>query len=204
VAVEHLAAGALHQRTRDLRRQLFAARAHRVLPLGPVALISPRLKICFCARRQDRAPCRFEVGARPLMSRRCRSGAGPVPCLDRSRRSSPIGLVDRAADTPCNRADMHVAKVDVPAVGTFGIATAGESGHGPFERDAIGSAIARAWAPWQERRKPMGLLTHRARNNECGTSPGGCGRQSRRLECYDLAAGIALVYIERRAIPNLG
>jgi hypothetical protein len=39
--------------------------------------------------------------------------------------------VDRAAGEAGNRADPHIAIEHMPAIDTFGIATAGELGHGP-------------------------------------------------------------------------
>jgi hypothetical protein len=39
----------------------------------------------------------------------------------------------RLADTARDRADMHVAEIDVPAVLAFGISAAGECRHTPIE-----------------------------------------------------------------------
>jgi hypothetical protein len=38
----------------------------------------------------------------------------------------------RVADVHGNGPDMHIAVMDVPAIRAFGIAAAGELGHGPF------------------------------------------------------------------------
>ena len=61
--------------------------------------------------------------------------------------------VDRAARAPRDRADMDFAVIDVPTVLVFGVATAGEGGHGPIippitrlkeaARVGIGTAIGR-------------------------------------------------------------
>jgi hypothetical protein len=54
---------------------------------------------------------------------------------DRSRSSFPwVGIV-RIADAPCNRADMDIAVIDVPAVVDFAVAAAVEFGgcHAPIE-----------------------------------------------------------------------
>jgi hypothetical protein len=51
VTVEGLAAGALHQRTRSLRRKLLAGFPHRVFPRGPVAIVAPLLEISFSSSR---------------------------------------------------------------------------------------------------------------------------------------------------------
>jgi len=45
VAVEGFAAGASHHAVRPLRRQPFAGVPQRIFPRGPIALISPFLKI---------------------------------------------------------------------------------------------------------------------------------------------------------------
>jgi hypothetical protein len=54
-------------------------------------------------------------------------------------------LVKRDADTLGNRADMHVALIDVPPALALGIAAAGEGGHSVIE------------ARWTYIDKPLGL-----------------------------------------------
>jgi hypothetical protein len=43
----------------------------------------------------------------------------------------------RNADADRYRADVHVAVIDVPAIGTLGVAAAGEGGHAPHQ-SAVG------------------------------------------------------------------
>jgi hypothetical protein len=59
---------------------------------------------------------------------------------DKTRSSSPIGGRHAGADR--DRADVHAAIVDVPAVRVFGISAASESGHAPLRRSPGRSAIA--------------------------------------------------------------
>jgi hypothetical protein len=53
VAVKGFAARAVHQRTRELRRQFLAARPHRVFPRSPVPIVPLRLKVCISAVGQE-------------------------------------------------------------------------------------------------------------------------------------------------------
>jgi hypothetical protein len=57
--------------------------------------------------------------------------------------SAPLIDVDWATGTARDRADAHVAKIDVPTVLTFGIPAAGKFGHGLLKRsrDADGKPL---------------------------------------------------------------
>jgi hypothetical protein len=48
----------------------------------------------------------------------------------------------RLADTSRDRADVHIAEIDVPAVFTFGISSAGEFGHVGIKAPPCGGAQA--------------------------------------------------------------
>jgi EcoEI R protein C-terminal len=63
VAVEGFAAGAFHQGTRLLRRQLLTGFPHRIFPRCPVSLIAPLLKVCLSTVRQEHPPRGFKIGA---------------------------------------------------------------------------------------------------------------------------------------------
>src|ERR1700730_11884789 len=64
VTLKPLAARAAHPAVRLLRRQQLAAFPHRVLLGGPVAGITPALKVCLSQCRQWRLPSGIKVGAR--------------------------------------------------------------------------------------------------------------------------------------------
>src|SRR5713101_9472638 len=63
VAVEGFAAGALHQRTRFLRRKPLTGLPHRIFSRGPISLVTPGLKICFGPVRKKHPPSVLEIGA---------------------------------------------------------------------------------------------------------------------------------------------
>jgi hypothetical protein len=63
VAIKHLAAGALHQRTQFLRRKPLTGLPHRIFSRSPVSLIAPSLKIGIGAVRQEHLPRGFKIGA---------------------------------------------------------------------------------------------------------------------------------------------
>jgi hypothetical protein len=66
MAVKPLAARATHPAARFLRGQQFAAFPHRVFLGGPIAGITPALKICLSQCRQERFPRGIKVGARQV------------------------------------------------------------------------------------------------------------------------------------------
>jgi ATP dependent DNA ligase domain len=78
--------------------------------------------------------------------------------------------IDRNARADRYRADMDVAEIDVPAVGTFGVAAAGEVGHGAIEarppsirasaakRGSIRAFLAVADHPIMKVRRPSGFI----------------------------------------------
>src|ERR1700675_4414691 len=63
VAVEGFAAGALHQRTRFLRRKPLTGLPHRIFSRGPISLVTQGLKICFGPVRKKHPPGALEIGA---------------------------------------------------------------------------------------------------------------------------------------------
>src|SRR5882762_3786053 len=89
VAVEGFAAGALHQRTRFLRRQLLASFPHCIFSRDPISLIAPRLKIGLGAVRQKHLPRGAEIGAGLRESQR---GVGLMFARMRARIETAIPL----------------------------------------------------------------------------------------------------------------
>jgi hypothetical protein len=93
----------------------------------PIALIPPFLKVGPGQRRQDPLPGCFEVSARMIEVYRC-----TAPILTRLYARVKAGVppellvVDRAAGAARNRADLHIAVIDVPAVLALRIAAAGK------------------------------------------------------------------------------
>jgi hypothetical protein len=131
--IDRSAAVAPRSAAGQLRRHFHAGVPHGIFSRRGVTLISPFLEVGTGERWQDRAPCGLEVGARvveidggiALVAVRFDAWietAPPFPLVD----------VDRAARTPGDRADMNIAKIDVPAVGALGIAAAGQGRHEPM------------------------------------------------------------------------
>jgi hypothetical protein len=152
VAVERFAAGASHQRTWFLRWHLLAAFPHRIFVLGPVALIAPRPKIGFGAVRQEHLPCRLEIGAGLVERRGGAVGAfaGMTAGIEAARPTLRI-LVPGNAGADRDRADMHIAVIDVPAfLVDFGIAAAREFGHALLKRAATFKQIIPYVGPGSE------------------------------------------------------
>src|SRR5229473_7974584 len=116
VAVEGFAAGALHQRTRFLRRKPLTGLPHRIFSRGPISLVTPGLKICFGPVRKKHPPSVLEIGAGFV-----EVGGGAILMFARMRAwieaASPLPriLVVWAAAADRDRAGMHVAIVDLPA-----------------------------------------------------------------------------------------
>jgi hypothetical protein len=134
VAVKSRAARAAHPAVRLLRRQQFAAFPHRVLFGGPVAGITPPLKMRFGHCREEHLPGGIKIGARQV------EGLGrAVPVFPdlgprvEAEDSAPLIDVDRSAGADRDRADMDVAVIEVPAVRALGIAAASEGGHPRIE-----------------------------------------------------------------------
>src|SRR5216683_2689132 len=144
VAVEGFAAGALHQRTRFLRRKPLTGLPHRIFSRSPVSLIAPSLKIGIGAFRQKHPPGSLEIGAGFV-----EVGGGAILMFARMRAwieaASPLPriLVVWAAAADRDRAGMHVAVVDVPTLlGGISRAAAGKFGHVPSKRGTCWRATA--------------------------------------------------------------
>jgi hypothetical protein len=136
VAVEGFAAGALHQRTRFLRRKSLTGLPHRIFPRCPVALIAPSLKIGIGTVRQERPPRGFKIGA-GLVERRSRSVGAIAWMATRIETAVPLPRIGvmRVADAPRDRASVDIAVVDVPAfLAGFSRSTAGELRHTALKR----------------------------------------------------------------------
>jgi hypothetical protein len=130
VAIELHAANAAHQGTGS---GLFLAAGPRcVLASCEVAPIAPLLVICLGSLRRKLTPRDFELStpSEEIWRRTAPVLAGLRSWIE-AARSSPLINVDRNASALGNRADMHVTVIDVPAVWTFRIATAGEGEHPP-------------------------------------------------------------------------
>lgn len=135
VAVEHDAANAAHQRTVNLRRQLFAARAGGPDLGAKRAIPAAVLKGVVGEFRQQAMPVGLKAGAcldealrRPLaMPARLKSGieaARPAPLIGADGNASPF----------TDRADTHVAVRDVPGLSMWIVAAAaGEGRHAPTD-----------------------------------------------------------------------
>jgi hypothetical protein len=150
VTIEHFAAGARHQGTRFLRRHPLAAFPHGIFERGPIPSLAPGLKIGIRPLRQKHAPRGFEAGAGLIES--CGGAVGALPGM-RARveatRPAPRILVMRNAGAERDRAHVHVAIIDVPAVLAFGIAAAGEGGHTLLKRSAERSANYQSLGDWK-------------------------------------------------------
>jgi hypothetical protein len=132
VAIEGHTARARHQRARHLGRHPLASFPHRIFPLDPIPPIAPGLIICLCAFCRKYSPRGFKVGACLV------EGGGRAVKIFAWRRArveaadpAPRVLMMRDAGADSDRADADVSVIDVPAVLAFGIAAAGELGHGP-------------------------------------------------------------------------
>jgi hypothetical protein len=135
VAVKPLAARAAHPAIRLLRRQQFAAFPHRVFLGGPIAGITPTLKVRLSQCRQERLPSGIKVGARQV--KRFGRAVAIFPRLGsrvEAEDPAPLIKIDRSAGADRDRADMDIAAIDVPAIVDFGIAAAGELGYPALKR----------------------------------------------------------------------
>src|ERR1700677_4033393 len=132
VAIETGAASAAHHGAGLLGRQLLATLPHGIFFRGSIAIMAPFPEIGLCKCWQDPPPCSFEVCARLV---EIDGGIAPVAArFDAGIEAAtpfPLIDVDRAAGAAGDRADMDIAVIDVPAIGTLGVAAAGEFGHGP-------------------------------------------------------------------------
>ena len=127
-----------------MRRERLAAFKHGVFACRPVVLIAPRLIISLGPVGRKRPPSFLEVSARLVEARR-----GTVKIFARIRSGiesalpAPLVDVDWTTGTARDRADAHVAKIDVPTVVTFGIPVARKFGHALLKRsrDANGKPL---------------------------------------------------------------
>jgi hypothetical protein len=103
---------------------------HGIFPCREVALVAPFVEIRVSESRPHRAPDGFEVHAGECEIDR-RAVLVPAGFDARIEAATPLPLidVDRAAGAARDRADMHVAVIDVPAAGAFGISAAGKGGY---------------------------------------------------------------------------
>jgi hypothetical protein len=149
VTIEDFATRAFHPDTARFPRFPFIWRkalaliSKRIFPCRKIALVPPCLEISVGSLRKKNPPCFLEIGARPV-ERLGRSMSVLAWMAARIKAGIPfprIGIT-RIAGAPANRADLHVAVIDVPAIGAFGIAAEGEGGHGPLNRRRGALAIA--------------------------------------------------------------
>jgi hypothetical protein len=142
MAVEDIAAGALHEGAAGLprfpfvRRKSLAGIPQCIFPRCPIPLIAPRLKIGLGSFRQEPPPCVLKIGAglfegrrrAVLMLARMRAGIGAA-------RPAPRIFVERNAGADLDRSGVDIAPIDVPAfVGGVGRLAAGEFGHALLKR----------------------------------------------------------------------
>jgi hypothetical protein len=133
--VDHRAAEALRTPTRHLRRHLHAGVLHGIFPRHGVALLAPFVEVNVRGpgntARQPASKLARAVSKSTAVPSRWAAGfnawINPHP---------PFRLIGikRATPTARDRADSDVAEIDVPAVLAFGIAAAGEDGHGSPQR----------------------------------------------------------------------
>jgi hypothetical protein len=149
VAVEHLAAGAGHQRAWLLRRHPLAALPHAIFLFRPLLLVTPGLEVGLSALRQKDTPGGLEVGP-GLIEGRGRAGGALTGVTARIEPAGPApkGLIARDTDTLGNRADAHVAIEYLPAfLAGISRSAAGELGHAPLKRSPTAQAIAQNAKP---------------------------------------------------------
>ena len=122
-----------------VRRHPFAAIEAAILFRRPCLLIAPGLKVCLGSLWQIDAPGRLELGA-GLLERTGGAAALVAWIAARAEPAQPLPGLGRAriADALGNRADVNVAVIDVPAVGAFGVRTAGEVGYPLLKRGLSG------------------------------------------------------------------
>jgi hypothetical protein len=118
-----------------LRGHPAAGVVHGVFPCRPCLLATIFFKISFSVFREILSPRGFELGAR-LLERLCRAIAVSALVGGRVKTALPAPLIDIDGDAGAggDRPHLYVAKIDVPAVGAFGMAAAAEGGHGPWSR----------------------------------------------------------------------
>jgi hypothetical protein len=111
-------------------RKALAGIMQGVFASRPIPVVPPGLKIRSNALRQEHSPCIVKSRARRV---KCRSR--PAGMLARKtagiEAAAPLPLIRmvRTARTSRDGASLHVAKIDVPAVGALGVAAAGELRH---------------------------------------------------------------------------
>jgi hypothetical protein len=119
-----------------IRRHALAPIEAAILLSGPSFLIAPCLEVGCRSVRQKDPPRGLEIGA-GLLKGRCRTTGVFTGSAARIEAARPTPLVDinrHAGADYCDRSHMHVAIIDVPAIGSFGISAAGEPGHAPLKR----------------------------------------------------------------------
>jgi hypothetical protein len=95
-----------------------------------VSPVAPLLKIPLSPVREEYGPRALEVGTGFVECWRRTAGAFPrmTARIEAAVPLPGIGM-DGISDTYGNGADVHVAVINVPAIGTLGITAAGECGH---------------------------------------------------------------------------
>jgi hypothetical protein len=129
---------------RHLGRKFLAAFPHGVFACRPVALIAPYLG-SRPASASLKTPAKLSRSQRALVEAR----RGTVEIFARTRPGikatlpAPLVDVDWATGTARDRADTHIAEIDVPTVLKFGIQAAGKFEHGLLKRsqDASGKLL---------------------------------------------------------------
>jgi hypothetical protein len=83
------------------------------------------------AQREIGLPCCLEGGAGRVEAFRC-TAAALSPLIERVEANAPAPLVGMDGHPWADRdvPDVDIAEIDVPAVRAFGLAAAGEGGHG--------------------------------------------------------------------------
>jgi hypothetical protein len=147
--VDRRAAEALRAAAGQLRWQFAAGFPLGVFPGDKSPLPPVCLKVGFTQPRQQRAPGSLKTASRLFERRRNATGAiTPMRHRIEAATPTPLILVDGHAGSDTDRADLHVAEIDVPAFfAGFRTAAAGEGGHALLKLDGSRQATVAAALP---------------------------------------------------------